>query len=144
MTEEIVNPTRYTQHAIECWDLGILAKMHFLPFSVMKYVWRYEDKNGLDDLNKALVFLEKMLREREEIFSDIMHSEPMSLAVFNALHSLAQTMNKKQADIVRSLVMLSLQKPDIDYFVATVDACTKEVTDLIAEISSDSLKKTRE
>lgn len=60
MKEDIVNPKRYTGNKIECWDFWINAGLNPLVASTVKYVWRYKDKNGVEDLKKALVFLDKM------------------------------------------------------------------------------------
>lgn len=60
MKEDIVNPKRYTGNKLECWDFWLLAGLNPLVASAVKYVWRYKDKNGIEDLKKALVFLDKM------------------------------------------------------------------------------------
>lgn len=60
MKEDIINPKRYTGNRLECWDFWILAGINPLVASAVKYVWRYKDKNGVEDLKKALVFLDKM------------------------------------------------------------------------------------
>ena len=60
MKEDIINPKRYTGNSLECWDFWIVAKLNPLVASAVKYVWRYKDKNGVEDLKKALVFLDKM------------------------------------------------------------------------------------
>lgn len=60
MKEDIVNPKRYTGNKLECWDFWIVAGLNPLVASAVKYVWRYKDKNGVEDLKKALVFLDKM------------------------------------------------------------------------------------
>ena len=60
MKEDIVNPKRYTGNKLECWDFWILSGINPLVASAVKYVWRYKDKNGVEDLKKALVFLDKM------------------------------------------------------------------------------------
>lgn len=59
LSEELTNPKRYTSNGIECWDFWLRAGLDPLIASAVKYVWRYKYKNGLEDLNKALVFLEK-------------------------------------------------------------------------------------
>lgn len=56
---EITNPKRYTSNGIECWDFWLRAEVDPIIASAVKYVWRYQHKNGLEDLNKALVFLDK-------------------------------------------------------------------------------------
>lgn len=61
LSEELTNPKRYTSNGIECWDFWLRAELDPLIASAVKYVWRYKYKNGLEDLNKALVFLDKAL-----------------------------------------------------------------------------------
>lgn len=67
MKEDIINPKRYTGNKLECWDFWILAGLNPLVASAVKYVWRYKDKNGVEDLKKALVFLDKMKNTPEEL-----------------------------------------------------------------------------
>lgn len=59
--EDIVNPKRYTQNKLECWDFWIKAGLDPLIASAVKYVWRYKYKNGLQDLEKAKVFINKAI-----------------------------------------------------------------------------------
>jgi hypothetical protein len=39
--------------------------MNFLEGSVLKYLWRYKEKNGVEDLKKARVYLDKLISEVE-------------------------------------------------------------------------------
>lgn len=66
MKEDIVNPKRYTQNKLECWDFWVKAGLDPLIASAVKYVWRYKYKNGIEDLKKAKVFLEKAIKESQE------------------------------------------------------------------------------
>lgn len=59
--EDIVNPKRYTQNKLECWDFWIKAGLDPLIASAVKYVWRYKYKNGVQDLEKAKVFINKAI-----------------------------------------------------------------------------------
>ena len=59
MGEDIVNPKRYTHTKLECWNFWLQAGLNPIVASAVKYVWRYKYKNGLEDLNKASVFLRK-------------------------------------------------------------------------------------
>lgn len=68
MKEDIVKPKRYTQNSLECWDFWLEAGLNPLVASAVKYVWRYKYKNGLDDLNKAKVFLEKAKKEKDCVY----------------------------------------------------------------------------
>lgn len=68
MKEDIVQPKRYTQNNLECWDFWLKAGLNPLVASAVKYVWRYKYKNGLDDLKKAKVFLEKAKKEKDCVY----------------------------------------------------------------------------
>lgn len=68
MKEDIVQPKRYTQNNLECWDFWIKAGINPLIASAVKYVWRYKYKNGLEDLKKAKVFLEKAKKEKDCVY----------------------------------------------------------------------------
>lgn len=61
MKEDIVNPIRYTQNRLQCWDFWIKAGLDPLVACAVKYVWRYKYKNGIDDLLKAKVFIDKAI-----------------------------------------------------------------------------------
>lgn len=67
MKEDIINPKRYTGNKLECWDFWLLAGLNPLVASAVKYVWRYKEKNGVEDLKKALVFLDKMKNTPKEM-----------------------------------------------------------------------------
>lgn len=66
MKEDIINPKRYTQNKLECWDFWLKAGLDPLIASAVKYVWRYKFKNGIEDLKKAKVFLEKAIEEAQK------------------------------------------------------------------------------
>ena len=60
--EEIKKPTRYNKKGkLECWDVIIDQEMNFLEGSVIKYLWRYKEKNGIHDLEKAKVYIDKII-----------------------------------------------------------------------------------
>lgn len=58
--DNIKNPKHYTQ-GIECWDYIISHKMNFLEGNIIKYITRWRDKNGIEDLRKAQAYLEKLI-----------------------------------------------------------------------------------
>jgi hypothetical protein len=65
--EEIKKPTRYNKKGkLECWDVIIDQEMNFLEGNIYKYVWRYKEKNGIEDLKKARVYLDKLISEVEK------------------------------------------------------------------------------
>ena len=69
----IVNhPSHYTQGKIECIDAIAEATKHLLGIAavcvanIIKYVWRYPFKNGLEDLYKAQWYLNELIKHEEE------------------------------------------------------------------------------
>lgn len=69
--EEISHPKRYVKGGLECYDV-IMAMISNLPaneacdlYQIVKYIWRYPDKNGSHDLNKAKWHLEKLIEKVE-------------------------------------------------------------------------------
>jgi hypothetical protein len=62
--EEVDKPKRYNKRGkLECWDVIIDQEMNFLEGSVLKYLWRYKEKNGMHDLEKAKVYIDKIISE---------------------------------------------------------------------------------
>jgi hypothetical protein len=65
--EEIKKPSRYNKRgSLECWDVILDQEMNFLEGNVLKYIWRYKEKNGIEDLKKARVYLDKLILESEK------------------------------------------------------------------------------
>jgi hypothetical protein len=71
MHDPVTNPVHYTGgNGIECID-AIETSMSteefkgFLKGNVQKYVWRYSQKNGAEDLKKAKWYLERLIKLRE-------------------------------------------------------------------------------
>ena len=70
---DMVNhPAHYTQGGIECIDAlksatvsktGIEA---VCTANVIKYLWRYEEKNGIEDVKKARWYIDRLIKELEE------------------------------------------------------------------------------
>src|SRR5574338_275262 len=70
---DIVNkPEHYRQGDIECIDAIKSATTHKLGIAavcvanVIKYLWRYESKNGLEDVKKAQWYLNRLVKEIEK------------------------------------------------------------------------------
>lgn len=63
--QEITKQEHYTQHRIQPMKYIGLNKIGFLEGNIIKYVSRYNIKNGVEDLKKAKHYLEKLI-EREE------------------------------------------------------------------------------
>ena len=57
--EELVNPSRYTQNKIESWDFSLYSCFPHMIATVTEYVIRYKHKGGVQDLEKAKIWLNK-------------------------------------------------------------------------------------
>ena len=65
---DMVNsPPHYNQAGIECIDAIQAATDegygYYLQGNIIKYLWRYRYKNGVEDLKKAKWYLEKLIEE---------------------------------------------------------------------------------
>ena len=67
-----INPSHYKQGKVECIDAiesattnktGIEA---FYVGNIIKYLWRYESKNGLEDIKKAKWYLDKLIEVKDK------------------------------------------------------------------------------
>ncbi len=72
MKKDNINPDHYKQGKVECIDAleastinkaGIEA---VCTANVIKYLWRYEFKNGIEDVKKAKWYIEKLLKHLED------------------------------------------------------------------------------
>lgn len=69
--DNINHPLRYTKGDIECIDaikaatVGKTGIEAVCVANVVKYLWRYEEKNGLEDVKKARWYLERLINELE-------------------------------------------------------------------------------
>ena len=65
MQPDFVNhPPHYTNHpsGVEC--IQITEHMNFLLGNAMKYIWRADLKNGKEDIEKAIWYLQRELAKR--------------------------------------------------------------------------------
>jgi hypothetical protein len=87
MTEKVNHPKHYNNHPSGVEAIDVIQYMNFCLGNAFKYVYRYKDKNGIEDLKKAVWYLEKqktvMLKAHLAIthtatsdFYRILHHEP--------------------------------------------------------------------
>lgn len=69
MTEQVEHPDHYRAGGYECLDVWKALRSDWqisnytaaLDFNVFKYLWRWAEKGGVQDLKKARVYLEQMI-----------------------------------------------------------------------------------
>ena len=64
--EEINHPKRYAGGKYECIDVmtdvfGVDAVRNFCKLNAFKYLWREQQKNGIEDLKKCAWYLDKLI-----------------------------------------------------------------------------------
>lgn len=68
LPDEVNHPTRYTKGNIECIDAieaAVIDKTSgeaVLVAPIIKYLWRYEDKGGVEDVRKAHWYLQRLIK----------------------------------------------------------------------------------
>ena len=73
LNADMVNhPSHYTQGGIECIDALKAATVSktgieaVCTANAIKYLWRYEEKNGIEDVKKARWYIDRLIKELEE------------------------------------------------------------------------------
>jgi hypothetical protein len=61
-----VGGNHYAKYAIQPTEYIIKNKLDFCEGNVVKYVTRYKDKNGIEDLRKARHYLDILISEMEK------------------------------------------------------------------------------
>lgn len=64
-TKDNINPNHYTSKGIQPIDYIEANNLNFNEGNVIKYVTRYKDKNGLEDLKKAQYYINRLIEGYE-------------------------------------------------------------------------------
>lgn len=70
MPDMVNHPPHYTQGEVECIEaikaaLGPMAFSDYCVGSTLKYLWRWRQKGGLQDLHKAMAYLIFVINHEE-------------------------------------------------------------------------------
>ena len=67
LNDPVSHPKHYTEHptGIEC--ITIVEHMTFNLGNAMKYIWRHDRKNGLEDLRKASWYINREITRLEHL-----------------------------------------------------------------------------
>lgn len=65
MSDNVNHPKHYNNHpsGIEC--IQVSEHMNFCLGNAIKYIWRADLKNGLEDLEKAKWYIEREIQRRQ-------------------------------------------------------------------------------
>lgn len=70
-TDMVNHPSHYTHGGIECIDciksatVGKVGIEAFCVGNAIKYLFRYEEKNGIEDVKKARWYIDRLIKELE-------------------------------------------------------------------------------
>lgn len=71
MTDNVNHPSHYNNGSVECIDAMEAATVNksgaeaVCTSNIIKYLWRYEAKNGLEDVKKAQWYINRLIAELE-------------------------------------------------------------------------------
>lgn len=71
MHDPVNKPAHYNQSGLECIDAIAAATVNKRGIeaacvaNVIKYLWRYEAKNGVEDVKKARWYIDRLIQELE-------------------------------------------------------------------------------
>lgn len=71
MADNVNRPSHYTAGKVECIDAmeaavaGLEGMDAVLTAQILKYVWRWKKKNGVEDLRKAEWYLKRLIAMKE-------------------------------------------------------------------------------
>lgn len=66
-----VNPNHYKKGKVECIDaiesatINLTGSDSYFIGNIIKYIWRFSDKNGTEDLKKANWYLNRLIQMKE-------------------------------------------------------------------------------
>lgn len=72
MSDNVNHPSHYTQGGIECIEALEAATVNLKGIeavctaNAIKYLWRWKEKNGKEDLKKAIWYIKKLIEEQEK------------------------------------------------------------------------------
>lgn len=73
MTDNVNHPKHYTQGVVECIDALAAVTINLKGLdavctaNAIKYLWRWGQKNGVEDLKKARWYIDKLVKENEVV-----------------------------------------------------------------------------
>lgn len=71
MSDMVNHPPHYTAGKVECIDALDAATVNLKGIeavctaNVIKYLWRWKQKNGIEDLKKARWYLDRLIKQQE-------------------------------------------------------------------------------
>tara|TARA_R110002074_G_scaffold108572_5_gene234309 strand:- start:1282 stop:1551 length:270 start_codon:yes stop_codon:yes gene_type:complete len=64
--DKIVNPSHYIHNAIEPIDYILANNLNYCEANVVKYISRWKQKNGIEDLQKAKQYIDILIKSEKD------------------------------------------------------------------------------
>ena len=64
--EDSINPSHYLKFEITPYEYIVKNNLGWEQGNAIKYITRYEDKNGIEDLQKAIKYIELLIERIED------------------------------------------------------------------------------
>ena len=64
--EQQIGGAHYAVKAIQPWDFIVANNIGYLEGNIIKYISRWKDKNGIEDLKKAQHYLQKLIETHDK------------------------------------------------------------------------------
>ena len=74
--DNVTHPSHYTQGKVECIDAieaavtGLTGMEAVCTGHVVRYIWRWKYKNGLEDLRKCRYYLDRLIERVEGLIKE--------------------------------------------------------------------------
>ena len=68
--ESVIIPSYYNKANMSVIDIIDEYELNFNKGNIIKYIWRWRDKGGVEDLRKASVYLDWLINAAEEKEND--------------------------------------------------------------------------
>jgi phage terminase Nu1 subunit (DNA packaging protein) len=73
-------PSYYAKLAIDPLEYAYKNKLNPYQFNAIKYITRYKDKNGVEDLEKARDYIDELIKyEKNQLTKSALSSAPLSV-----------------------------------------------------------------
>ena len=61
-----VGGNHYAKHSIQPWDYIVSNNLGYLEGNIVKYISRWREKGGIDDLRKVMHYTEKLIEVAQQ------------------------------------------------------------------------------
>lgn len=93
MNDNVQHPAHYCQGGIECIDCIKAATVNkagieaFCVGNAIKYLFRYENKNGLEDVKKAQFYVNRLIQELEAKQAENLKAQTLETKAKEYMHN---------------------------------------------------------